>query len=236
MGKHYQELKEEGKLFGVDKKGVPLKHLEAWQHAYLKKKIRTQFIWDIETTGFNAKRDFIVCWHGIWRDIVTGKMEKVGDHISKKDIDISVKKHKNFNFDYRILQSLSDNLRVVDQAVGHYSTKFDMPFFRTRCIVAKQPELIPDYGELVQGDTWRMCRNSMRLYRNSLDVAAYTLLGESEKTKVDSTYWMTIWFEKHQNWNAAMEYIDDHCIRDVDMTYNLLRSMEKFNSVSRTYV
>jgi len=227
MAKHYRPEVMEKELH---------RKLKPYQHQYLKKNITTQFIWDIETTGFNAKRDFIVCWCGIYRNIITGKTEMVGDHISKKDISQSVHKHKNFNFDHRILETLSDNLKVVDQAVGHYSTKFDMPFFRTRCLVSKRPELIPDYGTLVQADTWRMCRNSVKLYRNSLDVAAYTLLGESEKTKVDSTMWLSIWFEKNENWNASMDYIEKHCEIDVNMTYRLLKAMEKFNTVSRVYV
>lgn len=227
MGKHYKPEAAE-KLLG--------KKLKDWQHNYLKKKIRYQFIWDIETTGFNAKRDFIVCYAGIWRDIVTGKTEFVADHITRKDIDISVKKHKNFNFDYRVLQSLSDNLMVVDQAVGHYSTKFDMPFFRTRCLVAKQPELIPPYGEIVQGDTWRMARNSLKQFRNTLDNTAYTVLGESEKNKVDSVMWMNIWFKNNENWTKSMNYILNHCERDVRMTYKILKSLEQFNTISRVYV
>lgn len=227
MGKHYKPEEMEKLL---------RRKLEPWQHQYLKRGIRTQFVWDIETTGFNAKRDWIVCYVGVYRDIVTGKCEWVSDHVTKKDIDISVKKHKNFNFDYRVLQSLSDNLMVVDQAVGHFSTKFDMPFFRTRCLVSKQPELIPDYGKLVQGDTWRMAKNSLKQYRNSLDVTAYTVLGESEKNKVDSTMWMDVWFKNHQRWTPSMNYIENHCVRDVRMTLRILKFLERFNVVSRVYV
>jgi predicted SPOUT superfamily RNA methylase MTH1 len=111
-----------------------------------------------------------------------------------------------------------------------------MPFFRSRCLVSKQRKLIPNYGDLVQGDTWRMAKNSIKQYRNTLDNTAYTVLGQSEKTKVDSVMWMEIWFKHNENWERSMNYIDDHCVKDVRMTCKILKAMEKFNTVSRVYV
>jgi DNA polymerase elongation subunit (family B) len=226
LAKHYQE-ENSNKEFG--------RKLAGWQHQYLKKGIIYQGIWDIETTDFDPKRGFIVCYSFLFRNIVSGATKMESDFVTKDDIKESVKRNK-FHFDYRLLQTLSDKMRLCDQVIGHFSTKFDMPFFRTRCLITKQKDLIPDYGEVLQGDTWRMAKNSLKLPRNTLNNLGYYTLGKSDKTYVDMNHWMNIWFHQNQNWNSSMKYIRDHCVIDVDMTYKALKTIERFNTVQRTFV
>ena len=225
MAKHYDE-KDSEEIFGK---------LTSTQHQYLKKKIQYQGIWDIETTDFDPKRGFIVCYSFLFRNIISGKTKMVSDAITKQDIKDAVKRN-GFTFDYRILKTLSECMKDCDQVIGHYSTKFDMPFFRTRCLITKQDQLIPEYGEVLQGDTWRMCKNSLKMPRNTLNNLGYYTLGKSDKTYVDMEHWMNIWFHQNQNWNKSMRYITEHCEIDVNMTYKALKKIERFNSVSRTFV
>ena len=226
MAKHYKPEEKEKEIGHK---------LQPWQHQYIKKKIEYQGIWDIETTDFDPKRGFIVCYSFIFRNIISGKIEKVSDHVTKDDIKKSVKRNK-FHFDYRLLQSLSEKMKDCDQVIGHYSTKFDMPFFRTRCLITEQSDLIPDYGEVLQGDTWRMAKNSLKMPRNTLNNLGYYTLGHSDKTHVDMNHWMNIWFHQNEDWKKSMNYIIKHCDIDTYMTYRALKKIERFNTVQRTFV
>src|SRR3972149_12137969 len=197
-----KKYKPKNKHYDPKEKEKEIGHkLSGWQHQYLKKKIEYQGIWDIETTDFDPKRGFIVCYSFIFRNIISGKTQQVSDYVTKDDIKKSVKRNK-FHFDYRLLQSLSEKIKDCDQVIGHYSTKFDMPFFRTRCLITEQPELIPDYGDVLQGDTWRMAKTSLKMPRNTLNNLGYYTLGHSDKTYEDMNHWMNIWFHNNQDWSS----------------------------------
>jgi len=152
--------------FEVEKLFFPgRKKPDEMQLRYLQLGIRYQGIWDIETTDFNPLGNFMICYSFLRRDIVTGKVIKYADNITKKDIEKGVS-NDSFSFDARILQTLAKHMRSCHQVVGHYSTKFDMNYFRTRCLLTKQDELIPSYGVVLQGDTWR-CQWRLRTWRQA---------------------------------------------------------------------
>jgi len=203
----------------------------AIQLRYLQVGIRYQGIWDIETTDFNPLGNFMICYSFIRRDIVTGKLQKFSDHITKKDIEKGVK-NDSFSFDERILQTLAKHMASCEQVVGHYSSKFDFPYFRVRCLLTKQPELIPSYGTILQGDTWRMMKNTLKAPRNTLgNLAVYTGL-KNEKTYVDMEHWKRIFWKDSKFWKKSMGYITYHCDKDTSMTFKALLKIEKFNNVS----
>ena len=143
---------------------------------------------------------------------------------------------QTFHFDTRLLQTLSHNLFQCHQIVGHYSTKFDYPYFNTRCLLTDQTELIPDYGYLYHQDTWRMMKRSMKAPRNTLKNFIRLTGGVDEKTFVDLRYWYITHFKDHKEWKKSMNYIIDHCTKDVRMTYLGLLKVELFNPVSRVKV
>jgi hypothetical protein len=205
------------------------------QYRYLEVGIRYQGIFDIETSDFKPEENFMICYDMIIRDIVTGKTEHVMDSITKKDIKKAVDK-QTFHFDTRLLQTLSYNLFQCHQIVGHYSSKFDYPYFNTRCLLTDQTELIPDYGYLYHQDTWRMMKRSMKAPRNTLKNFIRLTGGVDEKTFVDLRYWYITHFKDHKEWKKSMDYIIDHCTKDVRMTYLGLLKVELFNPVSRVKV
>lgn len=211
-------------LFGPD--------LTNMQKRYLQHGIRYQFIYDIETSDFDPEQNFIICYCGIMRDILTGEVEYLQDSITKKDIHTAVEKH-TFDFDYRLLQTLSYNIKHADQVVGHYSTKFDNKYFRSRCLFTKQEDLIPDYGDVSFGDTWRMMKTTMKAKRNTLKNFIRQTTGNDEKSFVDLKYWYITHFKDHKLWKQSMDYIIDHCVKDVRMTYEGLLKVERFNAVQR---
>ena len=212
-----------------------VKNLKPIQYRYLEKGVRYQWIWDIETSDFNPLGNFIIGYCGIMRDILTGKTENYEDNITKKDIKTAVE-NDSFDFDRRLLQTLGWNIKQCDQAVGHYSTKFDMPFFRTRCLLTEQYDLIPDYSEVTQGDTWRYMKTSMKAPRNTLmNLSLYTKT-PNQKTHVSMEHWKRIYFSSNPKWEKSMNYIMDHCRKDVAMTLRAVKKIEGFNNIGRTLV
>ncbi len=225
----YYLSKEDKIKIEYKKRGFILNDLQV---RYLKKGIRFQIIWDIETSDFNPLGNFIIGYAAVIRDILNEKPDAwVEDSITKEDIYTAVAKD-SFNFDYRLLQTLSYNLHQAHHAIGHYSTKFDMPYFRTRCMLTKQNKLIPEFGYLRQGDTWRYMKTTMKAPRNSLmNLALYTGI-PNQKTHVNMEHWKRIYFPTSPKWKLSMHYIMDHCRKDVNMTLKAVKKIEKFNTIS----
>ena len=206
------------------------KKLNKMQVRYLEKGIMYQGIYDIETSDFNPYQNFIICYVFHRRNILTGKIQKRVVSITKADIKNAVR-NNNFDFDYRLLQKLSQDINSVDQIVGHFSTKFDNSYFKSRCLLTKQVHLIPDYFDKMASDTWRMMKTTLKSPRNTLNNLILQTTGSSQKTHVDLKYWYKVKFKDSPDWNKAMNYIVDHCEKDVNMTVKALKIIEKFNLV-----
>jgi uncharacterized protein YprB with RNaseH-like and TPR domain len=222
--------------FEVDElyKDVKHKPFTDIQYRYLQVGIETQLIFDIETSDFNPHSNFIICYNALMRNIATGKLQYIEDSMTKQDIKKAVHE-QNFDFDRRLLETLSWNIKQADQIVGHYSTKFDYPYFISRCMLTKQDKLIQPYGDTLHQDTWRLMKRSINpswkgnTLRNFIKLTG----GEDEKTFVDLRYWYITHFKDHKEWQKAMNYIQDHCRKDVKMTYLGLKKAELFNPISR---
>lgn len=206
------------------------KKLTNTQARYLEKGYRYIGYWDIETSDFNPYQNFIICYCFARRDILTGKIKKSEYFITKQDINKAVQSN-NFNFDYKLLQKLSKEFETCDLIEGHYSTKFDMPFFRSRCLLTKQPELIPDYGKLRYSDTWRKMKTSLKATRNTLNNLNLIVTGKSDKTHVDLEYWYKIRFKDSPDWEKAKNYILKHCRLDVGDSVRNGMAIESFNNI-----
>ena len=218
--------------FEVDElfKGVKHRPFNAQQYRYLQKGIRHQVIFDIETSDFNPLGNFIIGYVAIHRDIVTGKEVVHEDSIRKSDISLGVKLD-SFNFDTRLLSTLMKIINRADQVVGHFSSKFDMPYVRSRLLLTNQGHLIPRYGDVRYGDSWRMMKNSIKAPRNTLvNLALYTNT-KNEKTIVSMEHWKRCYFKDSPKWAKSKEYIMSHCRKDVRMTLTAVKKIEGFNNV-----
>ena len=199
--------------FEVDQLFEDVKHkpFTDIQYRYLEKGIRYQGVIDIETSDFNPYKNFIIGYVMVIRDIVTGKEQLIADNIEKKDIALAVK-NDSFDFDRRLLEGLGQNMTRCDHLVGHYSSKFDVPYIRSRLLLTDQEQYIPPYGQLRFGDTWRMMKNSIKAPRNTLKNLAIYTHTKDQKTHVDYEHWQRIWFKDSPLWDRSMKYIMDHCI------------------------
>ena len=200
------------------------------QMRFLEKGIRNILVFDIEATGFDARMGFIICWWGLKVDILTGKTEMVYDNVEKEDMQYGYKT-KNFDFDKRILSTLSNELRSADMVTGHYITKYDLPFFEARCYLTRQEELVPEYMEKIfVFDTWRATKQKLNLYNsggNSLRNAGYVVAGYDGKTSVDLNIWKTMFYASHPKWNKYRKYINEHCEIDVYQNYDVFKKLIK---------
>jgi hypothetical protein len=212
-------------------KKYKVKKLSTMQVRYLEKGIESIGYWDIETSDFKPYQNFMICYCFERRDILTGKIEKFEYHITKSDIASAVSDN-NFNFDYKLLQNLSRCLNSVDQIIGHYASKFDKLYYNARCTLTKQSNLVHDFGIKTQGDTWRMMKNTLKADRNTLHNFILTTTGKSDKTHVDLEYWYKARFKDSPDWQKSIDYILDHCRKDVEMTRKGHMIIEPFTSIS----
>lgn len=205
------------------------------QLRYFEKGIRYQLIYDIETTDFNPRHNWIICYVARMRDIITGKVTEHIRHVSRQEIHQATHDKMNFDCDYKLLQDLCNLFKQADQIVGHYSTKYDDNYVFSRCLLTNQSDIFPEYQDVMHGDTWRMMKTKQKAPRNTLHNFILQTTGRSQKTYVDLNWWQIVKLEKHPQWQKAMDYIVDHCVKDVRMTLRGLKKVEKHNLVQGSY-
>ena len=195
------------------------------QMRFLEKGIRNVTTFDIEAINFDARLGFIICWYALRWDVLTNKKEMIYDQIEKKDMKEQYKK-KKFNFDTRILQTLSEEIKRCDMLVGHYISKYDVPYFSMRCHLTGQDELVPEYGDCKMVDTWRITKQKYNMWNsggNSLRNAGRVIAGYDDKTSVDLDKWLTMYYASNPDWNKCRKYITDHCEIDVYQNFEVFK-------------
>jgi DNA polymerase elongation subunit (family B) len=120
----------------------------------------------------------------------------------------------SFEFDKRITQTLVDEIKKYNVIIGYYSTKFDIPFIRTRAM--KYGIDFPEFQEVWHWDLYYAVKAKMKLSRNSLE-AATRFLGVEGKTHLDPA----IWLRGKYGDEAAIAEILSHNKFDVDITEQL---------------
>ncbi|MGB9693974.1 MAG: ribonuclease H-like domain-containing protein [Fervidobacterium sp.] len=134
---------------------------------------------DIETSNLNANFGVILCWS---IKELNGKIKSAV--LSSKDFA----RKDGFKIDKRIIKELLAEMKRYDRIVTHYGRKFDFPFLRTRALICGLK--FPEFGTIVNDDTWYMARYKLKLNSSRLDVIARAILGKTEKTHLDGKVWV----------------------------------------------
>lgn len=209
-----------------------VKNLSKEQYRWLCKGYRHFAVFDIEAQLFDARMGYVICWYVLRWDILTDEYDIVSDRLSVSDMKKGYKT-KNFDFDTRILRTLMEELQQADVVVGHYISKFDLPYVSARLHLTKQDELVPEYMDFRIVDTWRITKNKYNMYNsggNSLRNAGRVIGGYDDKTSVDLFIWKMIYYVEHPKWNKSMKYICDHCEIDVEQNFDVfLKEMKRVN-------
>lgn len=152
---------------------------------------------DIETT--NLKADFgIILQYCI--------ADQSSDKVYSRTI---TKKELTQDLDRKVVKQCLKDMGNFDRLVGYYSSRFDIPFIRTRAVALGLE--FPEYGGLLHQDLYFVVRNRFNLSSKRLENACRVLLGSTDKTRIDSEHWI----RALQGDPGSLDYIRDHCEKDV---------------------
>jgi hypothetical protein len=183
-----------------------------------------RLFWDIETSP-----NISFCWRAGPKQFVNPD----GIIIERKVICIGFKwegdptvhilfwdKYQN---DKQMLQTFLEVANEADELVAHWGDSFDMPWFRTRCVIhGLQP--LPDYKTV---DTCAWASRLFAFNSNKLDYIA-KLLGIGQKIATNLDLWKKVVLENDRD---ALLYMGRYCAGDVadllEPVWNKLRVVAK---------
>jgi uncharacterized protein YprB with RNaseH-like and TPR domain len=160
---------------------------------------------DIECSGLEA--DFAIVLSYCIKERGANKIHK--GLITKEDK----------NNDARLVRACIQDMLKFDRIVGFYSTFFDIPFLRTRALVNKLE--FPAFKSLKHSDVWMMARKKLKLHSNRQENVCRTILGKTEKTHLESKYWLGALRGDKKSLNYVMDH-NKKDVRDLERIYDKL--------------
>lgn len=170
---------------------------------------------DIETSNLDANYGIIITYCILDKDT----NELIARKINPDDIRKGIS-------DKNLCQLLIKDLLKFDVIKGYYSTRFDIPFMRSRCLKWKLP--FPVYKTIQHKDIYYMVKRLLKLNRNSLDIAT-NFLGIKGKNHVSGDKWQEALFCDGEKQEKALQYILEHNIKDVKITKRLDKRLEQYD-------
>lgn len=169
---------------------------------------------DIETTDLKADVGFMMSWAIYYAD---GTVKS--DRIKRREI-------LNGKLDERIMKSFLKEIQNVDVLIGYYSTKFDVPYVRTRAEILGLD--FPTYGQIKHLDLYYMVRAKLQLRNNRLATACEAL-GLEEKTHEP----IGVWNDARRGVQSAIDKLWKYNENDSKITFLLWERMKKYRKVTR---
>jgi len=131
--------------------------------------------------------------------------------------------------DKMLVTQLIQDMGRFTRLVGYYSSRFDIPYIRARALMTGVP--FPEYGSLMHVDLYYVIRNRFKLSSRRLENACRTLLGKTEKTRIENRFWRG----GVRGDKESLAYILDHNRKDVldlEKLYNKVIRFAAGRSVS----
>lgn len=138
------------------------------------------------------------------------------------------------NLDKRLVKHCVEDLKRFDRIVGYYSSRFDMPFCRSRALFWNLN--FPTYSELLHTDLYFAVRNKLKLSRSRQQTAYNYLIDEPVTVHKASSYGRGVWTRAATGDKKAIEYILTHNKEDVLMLEALWKKLEVFTRRSDTSI
>lgn len=133
--------------------------------------------------------------------------------ISRK---ITPKELKTGVFDKRLLKELCEDLRGFDRVIGWYSSRFDIPFVRSRCIFWGHD--FPKYKELHHTDAYMLAKRLLRtIHSKRLGVVSKFFNIPAKDHPLDGNVWLKCLSGNQR----AIDFVETHCKEDVFALQNV---------------
>jgi uncharacterized protein YprB with RNaseH-like and TPR domain len=178
---------------------------------------------DIETDNLNADYGTMLTWC---------LKEKDGDIISSV---ITKEELLNGTLDKRIVAELVIALQRIPITVGYYSSRFDIPFIRTKALhylaTDQNFPLFPPAGYTYHWDLYYLVKYKLKLSRNSL-AAATAFLEIEGKTPINNGVWVKAKYGDKE----ALQEVLEHNKADVMITEALHNALSPFRNWTRSSV
>lgn len=155
---------------------------------------------DIETSNFKADWSIMMSYSILddETDIIYGRA------IKPRELSGGL-------FDKKLIADLIRDIKRFDTVIGYYSTKFDLPYARTRAMITGND--FPKFGEIQHKDAYYIVKSKFgALGSRRQENAASMLVGKTEKTHINPTIWLKALVMHDQ---ASIDWIFDHNNRDV---------------------
>ncbi len=190
-------------------------------NCYLKEKKykeRVGYI-DIECTNLNADFGFILCYCIKEAGSRTIHEGFITEKDAKKDLD------KN------LLKKLIQDLQKFDRTIGFYSSRFDIPYIKTRCWM-QGIDKFPGYKERLHKDLYFVARRNIKASSRRLANLERLMFNKTLKTRIENKHWI----HAMQGQKKAMAYVLDHCRKDVILTEKVHKKFERFFMMTDTSI
>lgn len=201
-------------------------HPKCFDKAHHKKE-RIGFL-DIETEDLKGSHGVMFCW--CIKDANSNKIYE--DCITSEDVSSYkyINRNKAPKTDKRIIQSLIKTLFSFDRIVGHYHSRFDLPFIRTRAVICGVD--FPAYGSHWFTDTWVILKNKFKLNRNTLENGSRVLVGYTEKDHLSHAIKLGCLTGNRRALKETLE----HCRKDVRDTERLYNKVYRYAKETRSCI
>lgn len=123
--------------------------------------------------------------------------------VSKADL-------KPGSYDRDLCKQFLEDMTQFDRVVGYFSSRYDVPFIRTRCLTHNLD--FPAFGSVFHTDAYYAVRHKLKLHSNRLE-AACTALGIPSKGHKLSPM---IWRDAGVGDKKALAHVMAHNVEDVE--------------------
>lgn len=176
---------------------------------------------DIEATNLKANFGVVICWC-----IKPAKSKNIIEGC------VTTRDMRSGERDKRIIEKLVSKMRKFDRLVAHYGTdcKFDFPFIRSRALRVGVD--FPIHKEIWATDTWNIAKRKLCLSSNRLETIADFLGISIKKTPITTEHWL----DALSGRKKSLDYILEHCRRDVLILEKVYNKIYAFSPRSKTSI
>jgi len=170
-------------------------------------------MFDLET--YDLAADFGIIFIGC---IKTYGVDEVFKYVMKPGDPVTM--------DHQTILEIRDTLESYDYVCTYNGTKFDLPYLNTRLLIHGERPL----AAIRHKDLYFTAKSHLRLGSKRLAAVEMALFGEGAKTAILPGYWA----KALQGSKFHLDYILDHCVKDVEVLERVFTKLQGFINMAST--